>query len=414
MTILNPNGTHDRHPSPEGLVPLSALAIARGSRALLAAAAAAVGALMAAGAAGALFMPPAPVAHAQIMMPDQGAPVTFADLVAKVKPAVVSVRVKQGVPRTRDAMLSEDSADPLANPQLDKFYRGLRGRRGAQGRNEGGPLGTSQGSGFLISADGYVVTNNHVVENGTEVSVAFDDGRSLKARIVGTDPKTDLALLQIEEKGSYPFVTFATKSPRVGDWVLAVGNPFGLGGTVTKGIVSARGRDIGAGPYDDYLQIDAAVNRGNSGGPTFDMAGNVVGINTAIVSPSGGSVGIAFAVSAEAARGVIADLKSKGSVSRGYIGVSIQPVTPEIAEALEMKITNGALVADIVRDGPAAKAGVKRGDVITGLNGEGVKDGRDLSRRIATITPGQRFLLNIRRGGREEKINVEAGRQGET
>ena len=202
---------------------------------------------------------------------------------------------------------------------------------------------TGQGSGFFISADGYAVTNNHVVEKAENVKVTTDDGKTYNAKVIGTDPRTDLALIKVEGD-DFPFVKLADGSPRIGDWVLAVGNPFGLGGTVTAGIVSARGRDIGAGPYDDFIQIDAPVNKGNSGGPTFDVDGNVIGVNTAIFSPSGGSVGIAFAIPADTVKSVVAQLRDKGTVTRGWIGVQIQPVTPDIADSLGLKQTTGALV----------------------------------------------------------------------
>src|SRR5213075_1196415 len=219
-----------------------------------------------------------------------------------------------------------------------------------------------------ISGDGYAVTNNHVVHKAETVQVTADDGKTYTAKVIGTDPRTDVALIKVEGRSDFPYVQLAEKSPRIGDWVLAVGNPFGLGGTVTAGIVSARGRDIGAGPYDDFLQIDAPVNKGNSGGPTFDTEGSVIGVNTAIFSPSGGSVGIAFAIPAETVKSVVAQLKDKGSVTRGWIGVQIQPVTSEIAENLGVKATTGALVAEPQKDGPAMKAGIQAGDVIVSVD----------------------------------------------
>jgi serine protease Do len=269
----------------------------------------------------------------------------------------------------------------------------------------------SQGSGFFISADGFVVTNHHVVANAVEVQLVLDDGRTVEARVVGTDPRTDLALLKVSEGGSFPFVRLASAQPRIGDWVIAVGNPFGLGGTVTAGILSARNRDLGAGPYDDYLQIDAAVNRGNSGGPTFNAAGEVIGVNTAIVSPSGGNVGIAFAVPASTVEKVISDLREKGSVSRGFIGVQIQPVTAEIADAIGLRQASGALVADATGDGPASRAGIRRGDTITAIDGRPVKDARDLTRRIAEVKPGDSVKVTIWREGRERSISLQVGRQ---
>src|SRR4029077_15244957 len=214
----------------------------------------------------------------------------------------------------------------------------------------------------FISADGYAVTNNHVVDHASSVEVKTDDGKTFTAKVVGTDPKTDLALIKVDGKTDFTFVNFEDQQARVGDWVVAVGNPYGLGGTVTAGIVSASGRDIGSGPYDDYLQIDAPTNKGNSGGPTVDMNGNVIGVNTAIYSPSGGSVGIGFDIPAQTAKLVIAQLKDKGTVTRGYIGVQVQPVTQEITDSLGLKTAAGALVAEPQSDGPAAKAGIKAGD----------------------------------------------------
>ena len=236
-----------------------------------------------------------------------------------------------------------------------------------------------QGSGFFISADGYAVTNNHVVDKADSVEITTDDGKTYTAKVIGTDPKTDIALIKVDGRTDFPFVKLADKTPRIGDWVLAVGNPFGLGGTVTAGIVSARGRDIGAGPYDDFIQIDAPVNKGNSGGPTFDVDGNVIGVNTAIFSPSGGYVGIAFAIPAETVKSVVAQLQEKGSVTRGWIGVQIQPVTADIADSIGLKKAEGALVADPQADSPAAKAGIQSGDVIVSLNGAG--EGRARSRQ---------------------------------
>jgi len=263
-----------------------------------------------------------------------------------------------------------------------------------------------QGSGFFISADGYAVTNNHVVDHAKTVTITTDDGKSYSAKVVGTDPKTDLALIKVDGRADFPFVKLASAAPRVGDWVLAVGNPFGLGGTVTAGIVSARGRDIGAGPYDDFLQIDAPVNRGNSGGPTFDISGNVVGVNTAIFSPSGGSVGIAFAIPSQTVQSVVEQLKETGTVTRGYIGVQIQPVTGDIADGLGLKEPKGALVASLASDSPAGKAGVKAGDAILSVNGQSVADARELSRTVAGTKPGEKVKLAVWRDGQERMIEV--------
>jgi len=268
---------------------------------------------------------------------------------------------------------------------------------------------TGQGSGFFITADGYAVTNNHVVDKVKAVEITTDDGKTYDAKVVGTDPRTDLALIKVDGRNDFPYVKLAETAPRIGDWVVAVGNPFGLGGTVTAGIVSARGRDIGSGPYDDFIQIDAPVNKGNSGGPTFDMEGNVIGVNTAIFSPSGGSVGIAFDIPAETVKTVVAQLKDKGVVSRGWIGVQIQPVTSDIAEGLGLKGTEGALVAEPQADSPAAKAGILSGDVITAVNGRAVKDAHDLARQIGSMTPGATVKLAVWRRGEEKSFSLTLG-----
>ena len=259
-----------------------------------------------------------------------------------------------------------------------------------------------QGSGFFISSDGYAVTNNHVVEGADKVEVTTDAGKTYTAKVIGTDPRTDLALIKVEGGSDFPFAKLSEGKARIGDWVLAVGNPFGLGGTVTAGIVSASGRDIGSGPYDDFIQIDAPVNKGNSGGPAFNMQGEVVGVNTAIYSPSGGSVGIAFSIPAATVKSVIAQLKDKGSVSRGWIGVQIQPVTQDIADSMGLKQAQGALVADPQKDGPAAKAGIESGDVITAANGQSVKDARELARIIGGFAPGSTVKLDVLHKGQEQ------------
>ena len=267
-----------------------------------------------------------------------------------------------------------------------------------------------QGSGFFISADGYAVTNNHVVDKAESVEVTTDDGKTYTAKVIGTDSKTDIALIKVEGRSDFPFVPLAEKQPRIGDWVLAVGNPFGLGGTVTAGIVSARGRDIGAGPYDDFIQIDAPVNKGNSGGPTFDVDGNVIGVNTAIYSPSGGSVGIAFAIPSDTVKTVVTQLKDKGEVTRGWIGVQIQPVNADIADSLGLKKAEGALVAEPQSDGPAAKAGIQSGDVITAVNGQPVKDARDLAKRIGGLAPGASVKLTVISKGAEKTVYAQSRR----
>ncbi|SDF41613.1 serine protease Do [Bosea robiniae] len=328
---------------------------------------------------------------------------SFADLVDKVKPAVVSVRVK-----TQTAAAGDDQSLEDIPPQLRRFFRDQEGAR--QGRPKP-QVGMAQGSGFFVSQDGYVVTNNHVVENAVEVQLVTDSGKTLDAKVVGTDPRTDLALLKVKDAGNYPYVQLSDAKARIGDWVLAIGNPFGLGGTVTAGIVSAQGRDIGSGPYDDFIQIDAPINRGNSGGPTFNQNGEVVGVNTAIYSPSGGNVGIAFAIPASTVRQVVDSLKKDGTVARGFIGVQIQPVTSEMADAIGLKDAKGALVAEAQGNGPAAKAGIRRGDTITAVNGEAIKDARELSRKIATFAPGTKTTITLFREGKSRDVTFEVGRQ---
>ncbi|MDE2283817.1 MAG: Do family serine endopeptidase [Hyphomicrobiales bacterium] len=329
-------------------------------------------------------------------------PVGFADIVAKVKPAVMSVRVKIDKPVNPAFGSGDDQELP---PGLQRFFR----RFGMPTPGEGGhQIITGQGSGFFITADGYAVTNNHVVQNAENVQVTTDDGKTHSAKVIGTDPRTDLALIKVDGK-DFPYVKLADATPRIGDWVLAVGNPFGLGGTVTAGIVSARGRDIGAGPYDDFIQIDAPVNKGNSGGPTFDVDGNVIGVNTAIFSPSGGSVGIAFAIPADTVKSVITQLRDKGTVTRGWIGVQIQPVTPEIADSLGLKKAAGALVSEPQPNSPAAKAGIESGDVITSVDGSPVADARELARRIGTMAPGTAVKLGVFHQNHEKTVALMLG-----
>ncbi|KQT71347.1 serine peptidase [Methylobacterium sp. Leaf465] len=380
----------------------------------------AVAALVATGAAGVGLTQPAAPAYAQslsknpIETPDHP-PGSFASVVDKVKPGVVAVKVKLD-----DSADSDDEDGPgqgqQVPPQLREFFKrfGQGGPgQGGQGQGFGMPKRQGQrgamGSGFIISADGYVVTNNHVVDKAKSVQVTLDDNRTLDAKVIGKDPKTDLALLKITEGGTFPYVSLSKSAPRVGDWVVAIGNPFGLGGTVTAGIVSARGRDIGAGPYDDFLQIDAPINKGNSGGPTFNVGGEVVGVNTAIASPSGGSVGLAFAIPAETVQAVVDQLRADGKVARGYLGVQVQPVTKDIADGLGLDKAKGALVDHAEAGTPAAKAGLKSGDVIESVNGAPINDAKELSRKIAGIKPGAKVELTYLRGGKTDTATVELG-----
>jgi serine protease Do len=347
----------------------------------------------------------------------------FADVVERVSPAVVSVRVTAKIEPASDNggmdMFGQGFDNLPDDHPMKRFFREFRGfgegkedrRSDRRPRRDDGPRPVAQGSGFFISEDGYVVTNNHVVEGGATFTVVTDNGTEFDAKLVGTDPRTDLAVLKLDPKGQkLTYVDFADDAKvRVGDWVVAVGNPFGLGGTVTAGIVSARGRDIGAGPYDDFLQIDAAVNRGNSGGPAFNLNGEVVGINTAIFSPSGGNVGIAFAIPASTAREVTQDLIRDGQVQRGWLGVEIQPVTTEIAESLGLTGEKGALVSNAQDESPAKKAGVVAGDVITGVDGKDVASPRELARIIAGISPGKPVDVTLWRNGKSETVKVDLG-----
>jgi serine protease Do len=356
---------------------------------------------------------------AETLAPQNG----FADLVAKVKPAVISVQVRyDNVAQTANNPTDNNNATPFAAPGLRDFFRQF-----GFGNTPNMPNGqfrqfgfgdtpnlpqqrrtAAEGSGFFISADGYAVTNNHVVDHASTVQVMTDDGRTLDAKVVGTDSKTDLALIKVDGN-NFPFVKFADHDPRVGDWVIAVGNPFGLGGTVTAGVISARGRDIGAGPYDDYIQIDAPINRGNSGGPAFDINGNVIGVNTAIYSPSGGSVGIGFDIPAPTAKMVVAQLKEKGYVTRGWMGVQVQGVTKDIADGLGMKKAQGAIIDEPQSGSPAAKAGLKAGDVIIAVDGKDMKDGRDLARTIANIAPGTEVKLDVWHNGETKTVPLTLG-----
>src|SRR5580698_8831251 len=342
-------------------------------------------------------------------------PVGFADIVERVKPSVISVKVNinEKVASKDDSNNNDDSPFQPGSP-MERFFRRFGGPPAMPPGMRGGPRGgrgmvTGQGSGFFISADGYAVTNNHVVDGADKVEVTTDDGKTYSAKVIGTDARTDVALIKVEGGSDFPFAKLSEGTPRIGDWVLAVGNPFGLGGTVTAGIVSASGRDIGNGPYDDFIQIDAPVNKGNSGGPAFNMQGEVMGVNTAIYSPSGGSVGIAFSIPAPTVKNVIAQLKDKGSVSRGWIGVQIQPVTADIADSLGLKKAEGALVAEPQANGPAAKAGIESGDVITAVNGTPVKDARELARTIGGFAPGNAVKLNVLHKGQDKVLNLTLG-----
>ena len=323
---------------------------------------------------------------------------SFAPLIARVKPAVVSVKVK--------IMEQGDSNTALGDlpPEIQQFLRRFGDQNGSPANPQQMIVG--EGSGFFISPDGYIVTNDHVVQNSKSVTVTMDNGKVLDAKVVGTDPKTDLALLKVDQPGDYPYVTFAKETPKIGDWVVCIGNPYGLGGTVTAGIVSAEGRNIGDGPYDRFLQIDAPINKGNSGGPAFNEEGQVVGVNTAIYSPSGGSVGIGFAIPATTVDRVVSELEHGGVVEHGYLGVQIQPVGPDMAEALGLKKAEGAIVDKTMPGTPAADAGLQPGDVITKVNGQELKDAGDLTREIGMMKPGDKVQLTYLRDGAEKTADV--------
>jgi len=335
-------------------------------------------------------------------------PVGFADIVERVKPSVISVKVNITQKLAKDDSGDDDSPFQPGSP-MERFFRRCGGPDALPRMPRGQGVVTGQGSGFFISADGYAVTNNHVVDGADKVEVTTDDGKTYTAKVIGTDARTDLALIKVEGGSNFSFAKLSDGKPRIGDWVLAVGNPFGLGGTVTAGIVSASGRDIGNGPYDDFIQIDAPVNKGISGGPAFNTEGEVMGVNTAIYSPSGGSVGIAFSIPAATVKNIVAQLKDKGTVSRGWIGVQIQPVTADIADSLGLKKAEGALVAEPQANGPAAKAGIESGDVITAVNGDTVKDARELARTIGSIPPGNAVKLNVLHKGQEKTVNLTLG-----
>ncbi len=327
----------------------------------------------------------------------------FSKLVEYAMPAVASVEVEF---ENTTAELGQGGEVP---PQLKEFFEKFPEFRDRFNGQQGQQRGMAVGSAFVISADGYVVTNNHVVSKADKVKLRFQNGDEYEAKVIGADAKTDVALLKIDTTKTLPFVTFASADSKVGDWVMAVGNPFGLGGTVTAGIVSARGRDLGAGPYDDYLQIDASINKGNSGGPAFNLEGEVVGVNTAIYSPSGGSVGIGFAIPANIVSSVVESLKTNGSVTRGWLGVQIQPVTADLAESLGLDKVQGAIISDVTQDSPALKSGLKQGDTILKANGEDIDDAKDLSRTVAGVKPDTEIQVDIIRDGKRQTIAVMIG-----
>ncbi len=345
-------------------------------------------------------------------------PVSFADIIEKVSPAVVNIRVMARVPASPARMDPREFRGPEHMPEFfrrffgDEFgkrFGGDHGRRSGQHRMQG------MGSGFIIDKGGYIVTNDHVVRGAEKILVTLKDEEQYEATLIGRDRKTDLALIKIEADRDLPFVPFGNSdTARVGDWVVAVGNPFGLDHTVTAGIISARGRAIGNGPYDDFLQIDAPINKGNSGGPAFNLRGEVIGVNTAIFSPTGGSVGIGFAIPSSLAENVIADLKDDGRVERGWLGVNIQRVNKDMAASLNLDKARGAIVSRVIPDSPAAEAGLEQGDVILAVDGRRVRTVRALPRLIAGIEGGKSAKLTVWRDGKEKTVRVKIGRMPES
>ena len=385
---------------------------------------AALGAVVALGAAGGALSSKNLAASSAMTTPtamreNRTLPGSFSEIIKRVGPAVVSISVTGTNPRARRDG-GQDAMPPVPEP-FKRFFDEEFGKR------FGSPHGTpnaqqhrapklrGMGSGFFIDPDGHVVTNNHVVANADKIEVILRDGESLEAELVGRDPKTDIALLRVKSGEKFPYVHFGTSaSAKVGDWVIALGSPFGLGQTATTGIVSARGRDIGAGPYDDFLQIDAPINRGNSGGPTFNVRGEVIGVNTAIISPTGVSAGIGFAVPSDMAKNVIAQLMKDGSVSRGWLGVNIQKVTKDLAAGLDMIKPEGALVAGVSDGSPAAKGGLQPGDVIVAVDGERIEKMGELPLRIASIAAGTATQMTVSRAGEERKLTVIIGKMPKT
>ncbi len=337
----------------------------------------------------------------------RGAPESFADLAQSISPSVVNITTSAMVA----APVSGGPVVPEGSP-FEDFFRDFMDRNG-QGNGQDGPRRSEAlGSGFVISEDGYIVTNNHVIEGADDIEIEFFSGTRLKAKLIGTDPKTDIALLKVESPTPLPFVPFGDSDlMRVGDWVVAMGNPLGQGFSVSAGIVSARNRAL-SGTYDDYLQTDAAINRGNSGGPLFNMDGQVVGVNTAILSPNGGSIGIGFSMASNVVAKVVSQLQEFGETRRGWLGVRIQDVTPDVAEAMGLAEASGALVTD-VPDGPAKDAGIISGDVITLFGGKPVKDTRDLTRRVADSPVGEAVPVVVQRDGKTETLAVTLGRREE-
>ncbi|HYI82510.1 MAG TPA: DegQ family serine endoprotease [Acetobacteraceae bacterium] len=363
---------------------------------------------------------PPPGEGAPQPVPMRDAPPSFAPLARQLLPAVVNISTSQAVPARANRPDAPDMPQAPPGSPFEEFFREFFRNRPGPGPGGPGPgpdqpqqrrRGQSLGSGFILDASGIVVTNNHVIDGADEINVILHDNTSIRAELLGTDPRTDLAVLRIKSEKPLHAVKFGdSDNSQVGDWVVAIGNPFGLGGSVTAGIVSARGRNIGQGNYDDFIQTDAAINRGNSGGPLFNLQGEVVGINTAIYSPSGGSIGIGFSIPSNLAKNIVAQLQDGGKVRRGWLGVNIQQLTDEIAESLGLPSgTRGALVARVQEDGPAAKGGIRNGDVVLRFNNQDVREMRNLPRIVAETPVGREVPVVVWREGREQTVNVTVG-----
>ncbi|WP_179119528.1 DegQ family serine endoprotease [Ensifer adhaerens] len=355
--------------------------------------------------AGALSFSGTALAQNTAILPPSNGPASVADLAAGLLDAVVNIATSQKVKNDDDAPAPQVPEGSPYQPYFDEFFKGQRDQGNRQRTVE------SLGSGFVIDPTGFIVTNNHVIEGADDIEINFANGSKLKAKLVGKDTKTDLALLKVEPKAPLKAVPFGdSRKMRIGDWVMAIGNPFGLGGSVSVGIISARGRNINAGPYDNFIQTDAAINRGNSGGPLFNMAGEVIGINTAIISPTGGSIGIGFSVPTELAANVVLQLKDFGETRRGWLGVRVQPVTDDIAESLKMDAPRGALVSGIIEGGPITNGEIKAGDVIVKFDGRDVSEMRDLQRVVAETAVGKAVDVVVFRDGKEQTVKVTLGR----
>lgn len=358
----------------------------------------------------------APAQQIAPQIPPPGAPSSFAPLAQRLLPAVVNIQTTQAAGQARAGRDAPEVPQAPPGSPFEEFFRDFLERNRPPGQGQPGrpqqqqPQRRAQslGSGFIIDASGIVVTNNHVIEGADEINVVLQDNTTIRAELVGADPRTDIAVLRVRHDRPLPAVPFGdSDTAQVGDWVVAIGNPFGLGGSVTAGIVSARGRDIRQGLYDDFIQTDAAINRGNSGGPLFNLNGEVVGINTAIYSPTGGSIGIGFSIPSNLARNIVAQLRDGGRVRRGWLGVNIQQVTDEIAESLGLRNgARGALVARAQEGGPAAQGGIQAGDVILRFNNAEVREMRNLPRIVADTRVGEKVPVVVWRDGREQTVEI--------